>query len=110
MRMGPTSTRVGIPVIVHGGVGTFVLASARAWAVVDWGYGVVHVLLLDSVEGVDGCGVEGVLAGLAAGLAAAMDAWREVRSRIMRSFCSCLSAWTVCACWWRLSRRENCLE
>ena len=43
-------------------------------------------------------------------LAAAMDAWREVRSRIMRSFCSCLSAWTVCACWRRLSRRENCLE
>ena len=41
--------------------------------------------------------------------AAAMVAWREVRSRIMRSFCSCLSACTVCACWRRLSRRENCL-
>lgn len=42
--------------------------------------------------------------------AAAMEAWREVRSRIMRSFWSCLSAWTVCACWRRLSRRENCFE
>ena len=81
--MGPTSTRVGTPVVVHEGVGTFV-ASARAWAVVDWGDGVAHVLLLDGVEGVDGgvvvggsrggCGdegggVEGVLAALAAGLA-----------------------------------------
>lgn len=42
-------------------------------------------------------------------LAAVMEAWREVRSCIMRSFWSCLSAWTVCACWRRLSRRENCL-
>lgn len=41
--------------------------------------------------------------------AAVMDAWREVSSCIMRSFWSCLSAWTVWACWRRLSRRENCL-
>ena len=41
--------------------------------------------------------------------AAVMLAWREVSSCIMRSFCSCLSAWTVWACWRRLSRRENCL-
>jgi len=34
MRMGPTSTRVGTPVVVHEGVGTFV-ARARTWAVVD---------------------------------------------------------------------------
>ena len=27
--------------------------------------------------------------------AAVMVAWREVSSCIMRSFCSCLSAWTV---------------
>lgn len=40
--------------------------------------------------------------------AAVMDAWREVSSDIMRSFWSCLSAWTVWACWRRLSRRENC--
>lgn len=42
--------------------------------------------------------------------AAVMLAWREVSSCIMRSFCSCLSACTVWACWRRLSRRENCLE
>lgn len=42
--------------------------------------------------------------------AAVMLAWREVSSCIMRSFWSCLSAWTVCACWRRLSRRENCFE
>ena len=42
-------------------------------------------------------------------LAAAIDACRLVRSRIMRSFCSALSACTVCACWRKLSSRENCL-
>ena len=42
--------------------------------------------------------------------AAVMLAWREVSSCIIRSFWSCLSAWTVWACWRRLSRRENCLE
>ena len=41
--------------------------------------------------------------------AAVMEAWSEVSSCIMRSFCSCLSACTVWACWRRLSRRENCL-
>lgn len=43
-------------------------------------------------------------------VAAVMLAWREVSSCIMRSFWSCLSAWTVWACWRRLSRRENCFE
>ena len=41
--------------------------------------------------------------------AAVMLAWRAVSSCIMRSLRSCLSAWTVWACWRRLSRRENCL-
>lgn len=41
--------------------------------------------------------------------AAAMVAWRELRSRIIRSFWSCLSACTVWACCRKLSRRENCL-
>ena len=41
--------------------------------------------------------------------AAAMEVCRAVSSRIIISFWSCLSAWTVCACWRRLSRRENCL-
>lgn len=40
--------------------------------------------------------------------AAAIVAWRVVRSRIICSFWSCLSACTVCACCLRLSRRENC--
>lgn len=40
--------------------------------------------------------------------AAVMFACNDVSSFIMRSFWSCLSAWTVCACWRRLSRRENC--
>ena len=42
--------------------------------------------------------------------AAVMVACSDVSSCIMRSFWSCLSAWTVCACWRRLSRRENCFE
>lgn len=42
-------------------------------------------------------------------LLADMDACSEARSFIMRSFSSCLSACTVCACWRRLSSRENCL-
>ena len=40
--------------------------------------------------------------------AAVMLAWREVRSRIIFSFTSCLSAWTVWACWRRLSSLEKC--
>jgi hypothetical protein len=41
--------------------------------------------------------------------AAVMVAWREVRSRIILSFTSCLSAWTVWACCRRLSSLEKCL-
>ena len=37
-----------------------------------------------------------------------MVACKDESSRIIRSLASCLSAWTVCACWRRLSRRENC--
>jgi len=40
--------------------------------------------------------------------AAVMVAWREVRSRIIFSFTSCLSEWTVWACWRRLSSLEKC--
>lgn len=40
--------------------------------------------------------------------AAVIVACSDVSSCIMRSFWSALSAWTVCACWRRLSRRENC--
>lgn len=39
---------------------------------------------------------------------AASAVWSDVRSRIIRSLRSVLSEWTVCACWRRLSRRENC--
>ena len=41
--------------------------------------------------------------------AAAIVACSVLRSRIIFSLSSCLSACTVCACWRKLSSRENCL-